>query len=388
MEKKRNIKEKKLLKNGETEEYLYLREHPSILVSCVSAIVLIISFIFNALIYAQECKCLEYWHLDKELISISRPNQIYEFVTLSFLYLLLLLLQRLVMASFEKYYEETRLNIYERIIIKSINKKLCENKKEIIKKSKKIKKKMLGGELSKAVSEEKEVVNKLEKEVSALKKAMVGQWRRRRKQGIAMVVATLILTTILLVLGICFWGWLNGININFVEVIIAIAMVFVIMWIMPYTGVNIFNKVKESRCFKRLDNDARKEHYEQFMKMQDYKEKYPIERIVKFEYKKIMDRTKLGLYVIYAFLILVCLIGTISLEEKYEIEQKKEFAIVEEAGINYAIIYGNNSFLYLEEVRIEGTDIFIYVDKQRRIASEDIYFENRVFKNVTKIPDN
>lgn len=63
-------------------------------------------------------------------------------------------------------------------------------------------------------------------------------------------------------------------------------------------------------------------------------------------------------------------------------EERKNFSVVTEEDVQYAVIYKNNEACYLEEVHINGNEIEVDTSKQKIVPGDNLTYENMEFENV------
>lgn len=388
MEEKTIIDETLLNKSKEPDYkvYYYFKEHPTLLVSCISAMILSISFLFNALIYVNECKYLKYWNLDSSLVDVNTPNQIYEFVTLSFFYLVVLLLQRFIAVSIEKYQEETKLVAYGKIVLMGLKKELRLKKRQFNKEQKLAIRELENEKIEKVILELGKSIENFQLSIRKLKENMSAIGKTLRRKASRKIVATFIFSTLILTATLYLFGVMNGVSMNVASFLCVELLTIIFMWFLPNIGTFFGVEVLGKRKFKKNDINKMVETYLKLIQESaDNSIQYPFEQLMNFELKKFFAKDKLISFAAYAFILLVCLIGAINAAEQSKMKEINSFAIVEYDNTCYAVIYKDDTYFYLEEATIGENEILIYVDKQRRIATEDICSENRIFETIKRI---
>lgn len=364
--------------NDENREYVvydYLKKNPSVLISCISAVVLVVSFILKGLIYVNECRYLKYWHLDEYMIDVSASNRIYEYVALGFFYIMTLVYFRLVEAMMEKKQARKLLIACERICLRSI---------------KKVKKKQ---------SEKNEEVERLINGGADVKKYK--EYRKKICRGDGIIRCIIFTIT---VVGFIFVLYLFELFCGLSMSIGANVIVAIIMTVIPalsfYLSGEIVNVRREKKEYKKLSVEEQVEKYLQLMQIYKMESSVRLSKKTKgFDVKNLFRKSQIKLLIIYAVVLLVCMIGVIDEQGRKSLEQKKAFEIVEHDDMCYAIVYRDEEFIYLEEAEIieisekkengetiETAKITIWIDCQRRLKADDICSEYRVFDSVVPQP--
>ena len=244
--------------DNEYKLYNYLKSNPSVAISGVSAIVLVISFIFRALIYANECRYLKYWHFDVSMIDVYTPNRIYEYVALGFLYVIMTLYMRFIEASLEKYKEGVGLLSFERICLRGIRKE----KRWLKRVRRKAKRK-------------KEHYQETELKISRLldKKSIVEGNKEKLKEisriGKRKILVTLLLSVMVLTAAMCLFTLLCGNEVSLMESLGASVIMTILFWIVFCVAIKSENEKKKE--YKQFDIEKKVEQYQVYIN--EYKKK-------------------------------------------------------------------------------------------------------------------
>ena len=107
----------------------YFKNKPSVAFTCVSALVIVLSFLANAAIYLRESAFLKYWDIDVLYASVSSPNQLYRVCGNVVFAICVMLAITIINGAYEAYIPTRRLIISFTEIVNS-------NKKEVEKVSK------------------------------------------------------------------------------------------------------------------------------------------------------------------------------------------------------------------------------------------------------------
>lgn len=390
---KENMQELTIVESNEVEDkqeespiYDYLKEHPSIFISIISGFVVVIGFLFNCIIYTDECKYLEYWNLDKKLININSEHQIYELVIMSLLFLGLMVVQLFILSSVDSYYKDKKA-FWESNVL-SI--KMCIDNKRHWREIKKDKKQINRNNndlIKEQLKREEDIAKEYEESIKKYREAVrfnkKVQNRIRRPYYIGAF-----LITYSFVLG-CFFIFVTMISadVKFIHIIILAIVICSLLWILAYLGLQIGYISNIYKKFIKVDAGEQVELYIKSLEELQNIEKYPVQKLLEFDLKKLLTKDMLGKIVYYFLVLLTVFVGTIGSSEINQIEQNKEFDIIEYENSDYAIMYRDDKYFYLEEVKVEENDIYIYVNNQLRISTDELYSVNREFDNVFRVLD-
>lgn len=368
--------------NKEEGLYAYIKEHPTILISIISGVVIIVGFLFRVLIYMNECRYLEYWHLNKLMINIIEQNQLYEMVTISFLYLSIILIQFLVSATLNHYQNRTQVIGYNKILLKSVKKEFKRIKKEHIinhKSSKKMEK------VAQLRDEQDKIVVNFGANIGIYENCSKNLHKQIFRKNIMDVLFAFIFSSMSLA-GTTYLCFTISSSVLEWKIYFLTLVLFVFMiWGMSYAGV-LLTRFVVSLPFKRKSIEEKEKICNQ--KMEDYlenKEDYVLNKIINFNIKHYINRKNLFLYFAYAIIIFITFVGFINKSKTNEMINNSTFGIIEYDDFKYAIIYRDDSFIYLEECRISDNKITIFVDKQKRIENGVFCHINREFDEVFRV---
>lgn len=384
---KENMQELTIVESKEVEDkqeespiYDYLKEHPSIFISIISGFVVVIGFLFNCIIYSDECKYLEYWNLNKELININNEYQIYELVMTSFFFFGLVFIQLFILNSVDRYYKDQKVFWKAKILGRKINREYKKAKREIGKIKKKLNRNVNNNFINEEiyVEELETYLERYNSGVSRIKKIS-------REITMTYNISTIIFTLLFIFGSVYIFVTMCSINAKISQILISTVGIFCVLWLLACLGIGLGYILEIYAEFAKLNMDEQVEihikSFEELLKM----EKYPIQKLFDFDLKNLLKKYMLKCIIIYFLFLLFLFVGWISTSKTNHIEQNKKFDIIVYENTNYAIMYRDDKYFYLEEVEIEENDIYIYVNNQLRISSDELYSTNREFDNVIKV---
>lgn len=365
----------------------YLKEHPSVWISAISGIVVVLGFLFRNMIYANECKYLQYWHLDKELVHIQNENGIYELAVASFLFLGILFVGFLIMDSAERFFRNQRVIYMVNKTYKNIKKEYKNLKNQI--------------EESKKESETAENKNLLQKEILTLESIVMMydkilpkyesnmkevQKKICRKNGLCTLV-TLLLAFVCLIAILIVTAAMSSTGIGFMGIVIVAVITMLLLGVCIYAVYWIDYTRRVRKQISKMDIgeqcNASEEEFERLLK----KEKEADSTARDGEHKQVITKETLIKATVYAVILFVVIAGFISAGKKNEIKENRTFQIADYEDKSYAVLYRDDAYFYLEEVEIKGEAICIYVNRQLRIATEELYSVSREFDSVKQVTE-
>lgn len=389
---KENMKELTILESNEVEDkqeespiYDYLKEHPSIFISIISGFVVVIGFLFNCIIYTDECKYLEYWNLNKELININNEHQIYELVMTSLFFFGLVFIQLFILNSVDRYYKDQKVFWKAKILGRKINRKYKKAKKEIGKIKRKSKRNVNNNFINEEIRNEEIYVEELETYLERYNSGVSRIKKILRKITMSYNIITIIFTLLFIFGSVYIFVTMCSINAKISQILISAVGIFCVLWLLACFGVGLGYIPEIYAEFTKLNMDEQVEKHIKSFEELSKMEKYPIQKLFEFDLKNLFRKYMLRCIIFYFIFLLFLFVGWISTSKTNQIAQNTKFDIIEYENTDYAIIYRDDKFFYLEEVKIEENDIYIYVNNQLRISSDELYSTNREFDNVIKV---
>ena len=342
--------------------YGYFKKHPGILLSIISAFTVVIAFVFRLITYFRTCRYLVYWGIDPQYIEISDSNQIY-YLTASCVYFFVSsFMQFFLLVSYEKYISEVVLVRY----LKEIQKKLAK----IIRSNRKDKKRRKGQE----ETNEDIYVNTY----NTIKETKSKMQELCLKHLLPNVLVAFI------IMGVFTYGYLiiTMISLSGKELVMASIICSLVLSIFPAVVEFIIDyKVQ----FKKYKMNIEDEEISIDKVLEDSgirKSKYPLDTLLDSELKELFSDRKIVILILQISLVLLCMSFVINPISKDMMEERKNFSVVTEGDVQYAVIYKNKETCYLEEVHINGNEIEVDTTKQKIVPGDKLTYENIEFENV------
>lgn len=359
----------------------YFKEHTGLLVTCISALVAIMSFILHFAVGRMNYAYLAYWDIGSLHANTSNQSEL-DMVVCALLYILSLLAIHSFLGKTSdtyRYYNEL-LSIVKRSIKltketnKQSSKKLKDHEVSYNLLSPEEKRTPDAEEIKKRIEESKEFLKESTKGISDLQKA-------RRKAWIWVAIQILISFFLSYFIGSMFLLFLNEIvsvqegfqktrTIGFILIVDLITYFIPAYFATRNSGKNLSNEEILIRTAEMIDKDI---------------PKFPIQDFTTKGIMSILTDQKIKLAVVQSVVITVILLFTMTIAGTIGANQQRVFPIYTEESTSYAVVYTSGSTRFMEEATINDRSILIDTTKQRIITSDDISFDVEVFDEVSVI---
>lgn len=357
--------------------YEYLKMHPGMLISCVSAMVMIITFIINYAIYLRTSRFLAYWGVESLKIDMNNTNLIYTFAGAFIYYMMIMYIQPFIIDSCEKYFEEMKSDYYIHYFRKYVKKEVVQCKKMMKPKKK-----------DKTFSDKQdEEYIKIEKYIEDIKK-YIKESKKLSKKITKIISKKMIISIVIAFLGLSiatFFLMLISINSYDIITILMISIICASITLVITLGIVYFIiKYPKIKSIKKEISENELDLEKIFNLSDDVHYEYPIDKIFNMDFKESFRNkaiASLMLQIAIGALFLLFLVYPIGANET---KNKQEFAIVTENGQDYVIIYNNDNCYYLVEAVIEDEKITIDTTKQSVVVKDKIVYENVKFEEVVR----
>lgn len=111
---------------------------------------------------------------------------------------------------------------------------------------------------------------------------------------------------------------------------------------------------------------------------------FPFEKVISVEMNKsVLSDKKIKMIAVQFVALTASLLFMMPIIGKVNAEQKRNFPIYTDGATSYAILYFNESTVFMEEVVIQDKTIMIDATKQRIVTTDDICYDIIVFDSVT-----
>ena len=347
------------INDNSSQIFDYLEKHHGVFVSSISALVVVISFIFNAVIYAKTCGELQAWGIDARYVEVNVSNQIYILAGVCIYFFANIIFVRIMDATYEKYLLDMEIIIFTQCVIKEVKRQLRGYKVSKLKNKEKL-----------SLCEKNEIT-KLKAEIKINRRVQREYKNIYNKKVIATfsIVAffSIVISSSMLIL-----------LIPNIKVICAIG--FATLY--AITVLYLFPKVRFLRKKSKIKNKFKNEDInreETLMTIANHKKDdksgYIMEKIANFKFREIFNDNGFESIIVMIVLMISILFLLLFAMDINVLKSDNELSITSYEGQEYVIVYENDKYFYLEEVEIKGSDIYINLAKQRVVKKEDITYE-------------
>lgn len=346
----------------EYKVYYYLKKHPGLLVSFVSAFTIVISFMCNLALYANENRYLKYWGIESSYVTVNTTQQIYIIIISCMFFYIGTISTQAMISLYEKHYSGAEAFLcFKRgvkILEKGIRRFKHRDKEEL---------------WCDKIQQVERTLSRSKKKIKSTKKIF---YRRLYSNVCAVAIPAALLIYILL--------WLGGSDYNVWQMILyAGGSTIVTVIILPYLYKALPMKRRIFKKAKKIYSDI--DSGEAFEELNNSIElKYPLERLMDLSLKEFFSKSSIFVASIYTLLIPVYIVIILMTMNRDVTVDKKDFLITVKNGQEYALIYNDGKNYYLEEAEIKKTHIIINTEEFRVVSDKDIKFEVREFEEVVR----
>lgn len=368
-------------KENEYKIFDYFKEHTGLLVTCVSALVAIMSFILNFAVGRMNYAYLAYWDINLLHANVSNQNELYT-VVCSLLYLLsFMLIHSLLSDTSDAFRYYNKLLSITNISIKESRKRNAKLRREVEK---------LSHQFEMLTSEEKQsksaidIENELERVKAFLTESEDSAKNLRSARNALrkwVVIQFAIAVAFSYVIGFVFLSLVNTTstfkdNLHSSKSIIVIILLDLVLYFLP--------AYFKSRCtHKEYENGVA---IDEILKLVNSEiPRFPFESFVKNGVKSVLSDKKLKLAAWQIITVTVILLFMMSSTGTVSAEQKRDFPVFEDEYGAFAVVYTSGSTRFMEEIAINDGTIVIDTSKQRVITSNDISYHIEVFESISVI---
>ena len=368
-------------KDNEYKIFDYFKEHTGLLVTCVSALVAIMSFILHFAVGRMNYAYLAYWDIGS-LHANTRNQSELDMVVCALMYILSLFIIHSFLSKTSdtyRYYNKLFAIIKRSIKLteennKASSEKLREHEVSYNLLSPKEKETSEAEEMKKLIEESRGFLKESTKGISDLKKA-------RKKATIWVAVQILTSFFLSYCIGSMFLLFLNetvSVQEGFQKtraIVLILVVDFITYFIPAYfatknAGKNLSSEEVLIRTAELIEKDIPK------FPIQDFKNKGIM---------SILTDQKIKLAGVQSVVITVILLFILTVAGTIGANQQRSFPIYTEGSTTYAVVYTSGSTRFMEEATINDRSILIDTTKQRIITSDDISYVVEVFDEVSVV---
>lgn len=359
----------------------YFKERTSLLVTCVSALVAIMSFVLHFAVSRMNYAYLAYWGIASLHANTNNRNEL-DMVLCALLYTLSLFLIHIFLGKTSdvyRHYNQLLSMVKQSIKLtkktnKQFSKKLseCEDQFNILSATEKDTAQK--EEVKKRIEECKELLDKGKK---GIRKLIIG----RIKLYSWVVIQIMISIVLSYFFGSLFLLLLN-ITVSIQESIrltrIIVFIIFVDLFI--YFVPSYF----ATRCIEKNLTNEEVLAYTAELLSNDIPS-FPIRQFARNGLKSIFSDRIIKIAAFMSLVITTILLFALTIVGTLSAEQQRSFPIYKTDSASYAIVYTSGSTRFMEEATIKDGMILIDTTKQRIITTDDIAYTIEVFDSVSII---
>lgn len=356
----------------------YFKEHTGLLVTCVSALVAIMSFILHFAVGRMNYAYLAYWDIASLHANISNQNELYLALGALLYICALLIIQSLISQTADafKYYNCLLLGI-NRVMKKSrkthrrLTKKIRQVSRDWKIMPNEERESEWGRKIKEHIDKDCELAKKGAQSLKNLKKS-----RNRMLIGVTIhIISALVLSYLLGSLFLILLNVSTSIRESFRLSLIVV--VHIITNLLLYFVPAYFASYRQTKQYKD------EELYNKVAELTNSDAPaFPFENLIKEGVRSLFSDKKLKLAIVQIAFIVVFLIFVLSFAGILSAEQKRCFPIYSDNSASYAIVYFSGTTVFMEEAVVQDGTITIDTTKQRIVTNDDLSYSLKVFENV------
>lgn len=350
----------------------YFKKEPSIGIACVSAVVVIVSFLINVAIYLREAAYLDYWELDIGYVFLSSPNQFYHVCGMVLHTIISAIALSIVNGAYEAFIPARKLIFLRRSKLKAISTDVRNAEKQL----EQIRKKYS----QKQTPQERMALRKCENVIKENKKKLVKVQKENKELNLSMVTTLLvhlIISGILLWIDLTLYFALAGKT----KYAVWVGLAFAILSDIVLYGLAVFSHRKSlnKKQLRKADIGSIdvyiKEWYEN-------EKKYPIE----LDWRFYLNDNNIAATLFSSILYVVLILCMFSAQGRSDAQHKDTFSVIKDNDQTYVSVYTTDEVAILERCVVDsiGEELIVEIDtkKQKIIPLDDIEYEVMEFDRV------
>lgn len=363
----------------------YLKDHPTLLVATISAIVAITSFCMNVCIFYINVRKIQFWGFSKEQLQSVSANQIYIIAAVLFFVAYNIFSYKSLSKSFVIYFTKvekiTTLRKALRVIARDKKRKeriSRKQKKQINRQSRKASGKNVTSNIFVELPRIEKQAESLQKTFDGYKPAV----RSLRFFSFLQLLPTLILYLLLGIVSFyLFMFALDTAPISKIQLPHAVAFILLLLCVhyLPERLGALFISRKHTR---QLAYDTAKlgELMQEVVTEFETPPDYPASKLFNASWMRLPTNRGLSSFAVkYVFIVLVLSVYLIGFLPQ---QANNSFPIVTSAEGTYVVVYQNGKTYYMEEATLSGKSIIINTNKQRILEAPDLVYEIIEFDTI------
>lgn len=362
----------------------YFAEHTGLLVTCISAVVAILSFVIQFAVGRMNYAYLAYWDIASLHANVTNQNELYMVMCVLCYMLALMLIRGFLSKTSDtfRYYVQLLSMVNQGIkVTKRQNRKLRKELRSISIELERLAPEKRESEKGKSIKERCEKSQKtLENELRSIHRV-----KKARRKLLLWVIIQIIIAIVLSYL-------LGSILLVFVNMTATIReSIYSSRIIVLFIAADMIG------CFVPAYIDARRssskyqdeEIFDKAIELIDSENpRFPFENLRGWKIKTILTDKILKSIMVYLSVGMVILLLSMSFIGTLSAEKTRSFPMYTEGTTLYAVVYTSGSTRFMEEAVIQDGTLVIDTTKQRIITSDDISYNIEAFDNVSVIRIN
>ena len=368
-------KNQDIAKNADSAKYrilTYFKKEPSMGITCISALVVIVTFLVNVAIYLREVAYLDYWELDASYAFVSSPSQFYRVCGTALHSVIITIAISIVNGAYEAFIPAKKLIYARRSLLRNISKRIRKTEKRLKQIQKQSPKKLTLQERTELRNLEKENKDH-KKELSDIRKSQNGL----SLDMVKVLLFHLILTGVLLWIGESLYFVLSANPQN----AIWLGLLFAPLLVVTFYGIAaiMHRKSINKRHLKKADSSQVKEYIKEWCTNE---KKYPME----WDWRHYFNDSNIISTLLASIVYIAMMLCLFSRYGYIDAKNKDAFAVSYHDNGAYVSIYRTDEVAILERCTIvsAGDELVVEIDtqKQKIIPMDDIEYEIVSFDEV------
>ena len=355
-------------------------------IAVISALLAILSFIINYILYLRTARILNYWNVDVTIISATDRFSFYVLCIATIYLFVTMVATGLTAISFNRYVpfkayllcaknkirQLRNLNNSDIKRIKKLNKRNSNSSKEKQNNRKQVE------ELTSEVEKIKLDIRSIQNDLSKIKK----DYNKAIRPNLVIVVLILIPTDFLIISSII----TQNVFISMLYFVIICLTQFFLYYVVTLfiTNIMVRKKIKQQREYKEALKNIQQEIFSA---------EYPIDMIKNHGIRSLFSNQSI---ITLIFEIAITILCFLIIASAFPISYKtnRKFKFIEQDSIKYVSVYSDSEIMVLEEVEITDGKAKIFTSNQRIIPTKDgisyklVEFEKVEKMNIEKINSN
>lgn len=357
----------------------YFKDHTGLLVTCVSALVAIMSFVLRFAVSRMNYAYLEYWDIASLHANTDNQNELY-MVVCSMLYTLsIALIHGLLSRTSDtfRYYNKLLSTMHQatkesKKLVRRLQRKIRVLSRDFKRLPYAAKRDPAAKEIQKKIEEYKEISEKGTNSIQALKEPR-GKLRKRVAFRIAgTIILSYLIGTLFLALANTTGTLVESIRSSLI-VAASIGSASLIYFLPAYLATRCSRKQYQSEnVIEKIEELISSEIPD-----------FPFEKIKRNGIKSMLSDKMLKAAGWLIIAVTVAMLFTMSVTGTVSAKQQRRFPIYTDGSTSYAIVYISDSAVFMEEATEKDGTLIIDTTKQRIVTSEDISYDMVVFDDVS-----